>query len=161
MNDAFDFVVLGAGSAGVRAARFAAGFGAKVAIVEAGALGGTCVNVGCIPKKLYVYASEFPADVHDAAFYGWDVSEPTMNFRRLVENKDREIARLNGIYQGFSSAPASQSFPALESSSMKSASRWTDACFTQNTSSSPPVGVRRGSIFPGASSASIPMVFSR
>lgn len=100
MNDAFDFVVLGAGSAGVRAARFAAGFGAKVAIVEAGALGGTCVNVGCIPKKLYVYASEFPADVHDAAFYGWDVSEPTMNFRRLVENKDREIARLNGIYQG-------------------------------------------------------------
>lgn len=100
MTDAFDLIVLGAGSAGVRAARFAAGFGAKVAIVEASALGGTCVNVGCIPKKLYVYASEFPTAAHDARFYGWDLSEPTMDFRRLVENKDKEIARLNGIYQG-------------------------------------------------------------
>lgn len=100
MNDQFDFIVLGAGSAGVRAARFAAGFGAKVAIVEAGALGGTCVNVGCIPKKLYVYASEFPADTYDARFYGWEMDEPTIEFRRLVENKDREIERLNGIYQG-------------------------------------------------------------
>jgi glutathione reductase (NADPH) len=94
----FDLVVIGAGSGGTRASRLSAGFGARVAVVEESRLGGTCVNVGCIPKKLFVYASHYGEDFADAAAYGWDVGPRRFDFARLREHKDAEIARLNGVY---------------------------------------------------------------
>jgi len=94
----FDLVVIGAGSGGTRASRLSAGFGARVAVVEESRLGGTCVNVGCIPKKLFVYASHYGEDFADAAAFGWDVPKPRFDFARLRKNKDAEIARLNGVY---------------------------------------------------------------
>ncbi len=95
----WDLLVVGAGSGGVRAARVAAGFGAKVAICEDGPLGGTCVNVGCVPKKLMVIGAHFADEQRDAAAFGWNAPPATLDFVRLMENKDREIARLNGVYQ--------------------------------------------------------------
>lgn len=96
----YDLLVLGAGSGGVRAARIAAGHGAHVAVAERGALGGTCVNVGCVPKKLFVYGSHYSGDFEDAEAYGWDVEKSAvgLDWPRLIENKNNEIARLNGIY---------------------------------------------------------------
>jgi len=93
----YDLFVIGAGSGGVRAARVASELGARVAIAEVDRLGGTCVNVGCIPKKLFVYGSHFAYDLRDAAGYGWGVT-PSFDWALLRENKDREIARLNEIY---------------------------------------------------------------
>lgn len=93
----YDLLVIGAGSGGVRAARVASQLGARVAIVEVDRLGGTCVNVGCIPKKLFVYGSHFGYDLEDARGYGWSI-ERSFDWGSLLENKDREIARLNGIY---------------------------------------------------------------
>ena len=95
----FDLFTIGAGSGGVRASRIAAGYGAKVAVAEERYLGGTCVNVGCIPKKLLVYASEFSEAFEDAAGFGWDRCLPPFDWRTLVANKDREIERLNGVYE--------------------------------------------------------------
>jgi glutathione reductase (NADPH) len=95
----FDFFTIGAGSGGVRASRMAAGYGARVAVAEKQRLGGTCVNVGCIPKKLLVYASHYAEDFRDAAGYGWTVGIRDFSWPTLIANKDREIARLNGIYQ--------------------------------------------------------------
>jgi glutathione reductase (NADPH) len=95
----YDLFVVGAGSGGVRAARVASELGAKVAIVEMDRLGGTCVNVGCIPKKLFVYGSHFSYDLEDARGYGWS-TESTFDWATLRANKDREIARLNAIYGG-------------------------------------------------------------
>jgi len=94
----YDLFVIGGGSGGVRAARFSAGYGAKVAIAEERYWGGTCVNVGCIPKKLFVYASHFAEDFHDAAGFGWDVGKPVFDWPTLRDNKTKEIERLNGIY---------------------------------------------------------------
>lgn len=94
----YDLFVIGAGSGGVRAARMAAGFGAKVAVAEDRYMGGTCVNVGCVPKKLYVYASEFSRSFSDARNFGWDSSTPAFTWATLRDNKKREISRLNGIY---------------------------------------------------------------
>jgi len=94
----YDLFVIGAGSGGVRAARMAAGFGAKVAVAEDRYMGGTCVNVGCVPKKLYVYASEFSRSFSDARNFGWDSSKPAFNWATLRDNKKMEISRLNGIY---------------------------------------------------------------
>jgi glutathione reductase (NADPH) len=94
----FDLFVIGAGSGGVRASRMAAGFGARVAVAESSRLGGTCVNLGCVPKKLMVYASTFSAVSEDARGFGWTVPQPTFDWTTLIANKDREIARLNGIY---------------------------------------------------------------
>jgi glutathione reductase (NADPH) len=95
----FDLFVIGAGSGGVRAARMAAGFGAKVAIAEERYMGGTCVNVGCIPKKLYVYAAEFGKAFKDARGFGWNSGNPNFDWATLRDNKKTEIARLNGIYR--------------------------------------------------------------
>jgi len=95
----YDFFVIGAGSAGVRASRVAADLGARVAVCEERELGGTCVNVGCVPKKLMVYGAHFSEEAHDAAGFGWRVASPTFDWATLIANKDREIARLNGIYQ--------------------------------------------------------------
>jgi glutathione reductase (NADPH) len=96
---AFDLFVIGAGSGGVRAARMAAQRGARVAVAEAAALGGTCVNVGCIPKKLYSYAAQYAHDLHDAAGFGWDVPAPHFEWKRLRANRAAEISRLNRIYE--------------------------------------------------------------
>jgi glutathione reductase (NADPH) len=94
-----DLFVIGGGSGGVRAARMAAQRGARVVLAEAAALGGTCVNVGCIPKKLYSYAAHFAHDFQDAAGFGWDVHAPRLDWARLKANRAREIARLNGVYR--------------------------------------------------------------
>lgn len=96
-----DLFVIGAGSGGVRAARMAAGFGAKVMIAEDRYLGGTCVNVGCVPKKLFVYASHYSEDFNDAAGFGWKPSEQKRDFDwpTLRDNKTSEIERLNGVYR--------------------------------------------------------------
>ncbi|MFT4623235.1 MAG: glutathione reductase (NADPH) [Myxococcota bacterium] len=96
----YDLLVLGGGSAGVRCSRIAAGLGARVVLVEDKALGGTCVNVGCVPKKLLAIGSHFAEDVEDAAGFGWTIAPPTFDWQTLVRNKDTEIARLNGIYEG-------------------------------------------------------------
>jgi len=98
-NKDYDLFVIGAGSGGVRAARMAAGFGAKVAVAEFRRIGGTCVNVGCVPKKLYVYASEFGKSFQDARNFGWDSQLPAFNWATLRDNKKTEIARLNAIYR--------------------------------------------------------------
>ena len=95
----FDLFTIGAGSGGVRASRVAAGYGARVAIAESGRFGGTCVNVGCIPKKLFAYAAHFRDDFHDAASFGWTAGEARFDWGTLLANKDREIARLNGVYE--------------------------------------------------------------
>ena len=95
----FDLFVMGAGSGGVRAARFAAGFGAKVAVAESRYLGGTCVNVGCVPKKLLVYGAHFAEDFEQASGFGWSLGEADFDWATLIANKDREINRLNGIYR--------------------------------------------------------------
>src|SRR3984885_12203451 len=94
-----DLFVIGGGSGGVRAARVAAEHGARVALAEEYRLGGTCVIRGCIPKKLFVYASHFSEDFHDATGYGWSVGETRFDWPTLIANKDKEIARLEGLYR--------------------------------------------------------------
>ncbi|AIL33015.1 glutathione-disulfide reductase [Basilea psittacipulmonis] len=108
MNNRYDVVVLGAGSGGVRAARMAAQLGKNVAVVECSALGGTCVNVGCIPKKLYSYAAHYAHDFQESRGFGWSWEEadrkkefnPTLNWDVLKAQKTKEITRLNTVYQG-------------------------------------------------------------
>lgn len=95
----FDFFVIGAGSAGVRAARTAAALGASVGIAEERYFGGTCVNVGCVPKKLFSYAAHYHDDFADSAGFGWSLSPPAFDWQTLVANKDKEISRLNQVYQ--------------------------------------------------------------
>ena len=94
----YDLITIGGGSGGVRASRMSAGHGARVALIEADRLGGTCVNVGCIPKKLFSYAAHFAGDFEEARGYGWSVSQPLFDWKTLLANKDREINRLNGVY---------------------------------------------------------------
>jgi glutathione reductase (NADPH) len=94
----FDLFVIGAGSAGVAAARRSAEYGARVAICEEDRAGGTCVNRGCIPKKLYAYASHFREEFEDATAYGWSPSTPGFDWPSLVRAKQREIGRLNDVY---------------------------------------------------------------
>src|SRR5438105_7238480 len=93
-----DLFVIGAGSGGVRAARIAAGYGAKVMVAEEYRVGGTCVIRGCVPKKLLVYAARFADEFVDAAGYGWTLDEPVFSWPKLIANKDREIARLELAY---------------------------------------------------------------
>lgn len=95
----FDLFVIGAGSGGVRAARMAATKGVRVAVAEDRYMGGTCVNVGCVPKKLYVYASHYGEQFHEAAGFGWQAQKPVFNWATLRDNKKAEISRLNGIYE--------------------------------------------------------------
>src|SRR5439155_16831509 len=94
----FDLFVIGAGSGGVRAARIAAEYGARVMIAEEHRVGGTCVIRGCVPKKLLVYASRFAHDFEDAVGFGWKLDKPSFDWRTLIANKDREIARLEAAY---------------------------------------------------------------
>lgn len=95
----YDLFVIGGGSGGVRAARVAAALGKRVAIAEEYRYGGTCVIRGCVPKKLFVYASQFPEHFADAAGYGWSVPEASFDWPTLIANKDKEIGRLSGLYQ--------------------------------------------------------------
>jgi len=95
----YDLLVIGAGSGGVRASRMSAGLGLKVAIVEDNMMGGTCVNVGCVPKKLFTYAGDFAHSLQDAKGYGWNYENRSFDWKILRYNKDKEIKRLNGIYE--------------------------------------------------------------
>ncbi len=95
----YDLFVIGGGSGGVRGARMAAATGAKVAIAESYRYGGTCVIRGCVPKKLLSYASHFHEDFEDAAGFGWSVPEASFDWARLIANKDKEIDRLEGVYE--------------------------------------------------------------
>jgi glutathione reductase (NADPH) len=94
-----DLFVIGGGSGGVRAARIAAGYGARVTLAEEYRVGGTCVIRGCVPKKLMVYASRFAHDFEEAAGFGWSLGETRFDWQTLLANKDKEIARLEGIYR--------------------------------------------------------------
>ena len=98
MTEEVDLFVIGAGSGGVRAARIASGYGARVMIAEEYRVGGTCVIRGCVPKKLLVYASRFADEFEDAAGFGWTVPEPTFDWATLIANKDKEIDRLEKAY---------------------------------------------------------------
>ncbi len=109
----FDLFVIGGGSAGVRCARIAAGHGARVGVAEARFWGGTCVNVGCVPKKLMVMAAEYGAVPEDARGFGWTLTAAAAHdWRRLIANKDVEIARLNGIYRRLLGECGAQVFEA-------------------------------------------------
>ena len=99
MSYDFDLFVIGAGSGGIATARRAAQYGAKVGIVESDRLGGTCVNRGCVPKKLMVYASHFPAGFEESAGYGWSMGETSFNWNKMITAVNNEVDRLNGIYQ--------------------------------------------------------------
>lgn len=99
MSYDYDLFVIGAGSGGIASARRAAEYGARVGIVESGRLGGTCVNRGCVPKKLMVYASHFPAQFEEAQGYGWSAVESTLDWNHMVTAVNGEVTRLNGIYQ--------------------------------------------------------------
>ena len=95
----YDLFVIGAGSGGVRASRISASYGARVAVAESGPLGGTCVNVGCVPKKLFSYAAHVREELEDAKGYGWTLGEISFDWPTLLRNKNAEIERLNGIYR--------------------------------------------------------------
>jgi glutathione reductase (NADPH) len=99
VNYDYDLYTIGGGSAGVRASRISATMGARVAIAESDRFGGTCVNVGCIPKKLFSYAAHFREDFEVARSFGWSADEPRFDWATLLANKNREIARLNGVYE--------------------------------------------------------------
>jgi glutathione reductase (NADPH) len=94
----YDLFVIGAGSGGVRAARIASKYGAKVAVAEEYRVGGTCVIRGCVPKKLFVYASKFAEEFEDAIGYGWTTQKVAFDWQTLLDNKDKEIDRLNAAY---------------------------------------------------------------
>jgi glutathione reductase (NADPH) len=94
----YDLFVIGGGSGGVRAGRLAGAMGKKVGLAEEYRMGGTCVIRGCVPKKLFVYASQFPEHFEDAAGYGWDVGASTFDWKKLIDAKDKEITRLEGLY---------------------------------------------------------------
>lgn len=95
----YELFTIGAGSGGVRASRMASSSGVQVAVAEERYLGGTCVNVGCIPKKLLVYASHYSEEFQDCTGFGWAISEKKFDWRRLIANKDKEISRLNDVYE--------------------------------------------------------------
>jgi glutathione reductase (NADPH) len=99
INYDYDYFVIGGGSGGVRSARIAASHGAKVGLAEGKHLGGTCVNVGCVPKKLMAYAADFQGSFEDARGFGWIVGETSFDWQTFIERKNEEIQRLNGIYQ--------------------------------------------------------------
>lgn len=98
MNNEFDFIVIGGGSGGIAAARRAAAHGARTALIESGRIGGTCVNVGCVPKKVMWHAAHMADTFEHAADYGFDIRREGFDWLRLKTGRDRYIARLNGIY---------------------------------------------------------------
>jgi len=115
MSYDFDLFVIGGGSGGISSARRAAQYGAKVGIAEAWTLGGTCVNRGCVPKKLMMYASRFPEQFHAATGYGWSEAESQFNWPQLITKVNDELGRLNGIYEGMLDKSNVQVFPKYAS----------------------------------------------
>jgi glutathione reductase (NADPH) len=109
MSDSYDLVVIGAGSGGVRAARMAAAYGAKVAIIEEYRVGGTCVIRGCVPKKLFVYASRYKDLFEIAPSFGWDVGTPTFDWPTLVANRTRKSPGLRRLMSRGWKGPAPRS----------------------------------------------------
>lgn len=95
----YDLIVIGAGSGGVRAARIASVHGAKVAMIENSKFGGTCVNVGCVPKKFFYYLSQINKDIENYKSYGCKINEPNINWRKFIQKKNKEIDRLNTVYE--------------------------------------------------------------
>ncbi|MCP2727887.1 glutathione-disulfide reductase [Limnofasciculus baicalensis] len=112
MSYDYDLFVIGAGSGGIAAARRSATYGVKVAIAEGNRLGGTCVNRGCIPKKLMVYASHFPALFQDARGYGWSAVESTFDWKTMITAIDNELTRLNGVYRKMLETSGVELFPS-------------------------------------------------
>src|ERR1700676_291290 len=108
----FDLFVIGGGSGGVRASRISAAHGARVGVAEERYMGGTCVNVGCIPKKLLAYSAAFGHGFEDAAGYGWKCSADEFSWEQLIRNKDQEISRIGGVYRGMLSNAGVQVFDA-------------------------------------------------
>ena len=96
----YDLITIGAGSGGVRASRLAGGYGARVAIVEKSRVGGTCVMRGCIPKKLLVYGTHYADELEAAHGFGWTVDGARLDWAALIEAKNRELDRLEGVYGG-------------------------------------------------------------
>ena len=94
----YDLFVIGVGSGGVRAARMSAQYGARVATAEEKFMGGTCVNVGCIPKKLFVYASHYHEDFNESAGYGWQSEPASFNWQTLVDSREAYIKRIHTSY---------------------------------------------------------------
>src|SRR6185295_12394557 len=99
MEKKFDLVVVGGGSGGIAMANRAASYGAKVALIEAGRLGGTCVNVGCVPKKIMWTAASLAASLHEARSYGFEVGETPLDFAHLKRGRDDYVRFLNEIYR--------------------------------------------------------------
>ncbi|ELR97947.1 glutathione-disulfide reductase [Gloeocapsa sp. PCC 73106] len=112
MSYDFDLFVIGGGSGGIATARRAAQYGAKVGVAEVDRLGGTCVNRGCVPKKLMVFASHFPAQFAEAEGYGWSPVSSTLNWSKMITAVNQEVIRLNGIYQKMLDNSQVQLFPA-------------------------------------------------
>jgi glutathione reductase (NADPH) len=143
----FDLFVIGGGSAGVRCARIAAGHGARVGIAEERFWGGTCVNIGCVPKKFMVMAAEYGAAAEDARGFGWDIAKGAHDWGALMAAKDQEIERLNGIYKRLLDQAGAKIFEAK--------ARFIDAHTLDvggsgsppSGSSSPPAATRPGRIF--------------
>lgn len=108
----FDLFVIGGGSAGVRAGRIAAGHGARVGVAESRFWGGTCVNVGCVPKKLMVQAAEYGALAEDSRGFGWNGPRPSHDWASLIAAKDREVGRLSGLYREILQAAGAATFDA-------------------------------------------------
>lgn len=128
----YDYFVIGAGSGGVRSARIAATHGAKVGIAEGRFLGGTCVNIGCVPKKLMAYAADYHAYFEDAVGYGWSKEMPSFNWQTLIQNKDSEIERLNGIYKNLLENAGVTIHPAYASFADKHTLQVGDKTITAN-----------------------------
>jgi glutathione reductase (NADPH) len=120
----FDLFVIGGGSGGIAAARRATEYGARVGLAEVGRLGGTCVNRGCVPKKLMVYASHFAEQFEAAAGYGWTVGDRQFNWPTLITALDWEVTRLNGIYQTMLEKSGCNCFATTPTSSMTTAWWW-------------------------------------
>ena len=150
----FDLFVIGGGSAGVRCARIAAGYGARVGVAEERFWGGTCVNIGCVPKKLLVQAGEYGAWADDAAGFGWTVTKGPHSWPALIAAKDREITRLEGITAGCWPTPERRFLTRAPRSSIRT--RWTSAANTsrRRTLSSPLEATPNGRRFPAPNWAS-------
>ena len=146
----FDLFVIGGGSAGVRCARIAAGHGARVGIAEERFWGGTCVNVGCVPKKLLVQAGEYGAWADDAAGFGWTIKKGPHDWAKLIAAKDKEIGRLNAIYRRLLDSAGASIFDARATFIDPHTLDVGGKPVTASTSSSPPAAIRCACRSPGA-----------
>ena len=144
----FDLFVIGGGSAGVRCARISAGHGARVGVAEERYWGGTCVNVGCVPKKLLVQAGEYGGWAEDAAGFGWKMHKGPHDWGKLIAAKDREINRLEGIYRKLLTGAGATVFDGAGGAGRSAHDRGRgQAGDGAKRSSSPPAAIRSGLTF--------------